>query len=661
VLALIANDAAAQVMEVTQEAVLWKLQQRLDPAAAAAEKNEALPVHNDTVAPDSCLEQRLRKLAWMPSMDRIFGLLRIRKSEFAEPLPHGVMILFDGENGDVSAESESAFVVALVCNSLMGGETRASESSFAQTLCTRQKTRDELKRLLRHALENNYNSRLRKELMQLLAGRREQMQQSHEREQAPGTALCLDAILQEAPMGWGSTPNGEPHIGCVICGAAGAGKSTALGRLLFELGFLDRKAMERSAAEASRLGKPSHAFAFATDKMKLEREQGCTISVSKRDFCTDRWHYTIADCPGRLIYLRNALIGFAQADVGVLMVPADSGFEAALARPGIAVDAAPGEARQHAQLLLVAGISQLIVCVTKMDSASARYGQERFDEVVLAVKQMLVQVGWKEAIVETRVPFIPLAAWDGENVAQPSTQMAWWKGCTVKPSATDCRTVVTFAEALNEVVVQPERQVHKPFRMPITGIFKIKGVGDVVTGRITQGRVSVGEEVFYRGTSSLKGKIASCEMHHRPHQHPSAGDIVGFCLKGLQKCNMPRVGDVLCQGTDLLPPVSFFVATVQVLGVPNSLRLHWTPVCFAHSMRGTVRLKKIFWRSGRDTGGAKLHDPKELWAHDVASVEFEACLHALAVEPFDQCPELGRVILADGNQAIAFGKVTATR
>jgi elongation factor 1-alpha len=325
--------------------------------------------------------------------------------------------------------------------------------------------------------------------------------------------------------------------------------------------------------------------------------------------------------------------------------------------PGISVQ---GGARQHAQLLLVTGVSQLIVCITKMDSAMARYGQERFDEVVQAVKRMLTQVGWKEAVVETRVPFIPMAAWDGQNVVQQSLQMAWWKGCVVKLSDTDHRTVATLAEALNEVVVQPDRRVHKPFRMPITGIFKIKGVGDVVTGRITQGRVAIGDEVSFR-TSSLKGKIASCEMHHRPHRHPSAGDIVGFSLKGLQKCDMPRVGDVLCQGTNMLPPVSNFVATVQVLDVPNSLRLHWTPVCFAHSMRGAVRLKKIIWRSSRDTGGEKLHDPvQELRARDVASVEFEACLHALVVETFDHSPELGRIILADGNEAVAFGKVTAT-
>jgi len=197
--------------------------------------------------------------------------------------------------------------------------------------------------------------------------------------------------------------------------------------------------------------------------------------------------------------------------------------------------------------------------------------------------------------------------------------------------------------------------------MPITGVFKIKGVGDVVTGRIAQGVIHSGEQVTF-GTdegSLCTAKVFSCEMHHRRIEQPQAGDIIGINLKGLNRAKMPAAGDVLFLRSHAPKSVHIFTANIQVLHLPNKLRISWSPVCHAHTARTVVRLTAIHWRMNRDTDGKKQEcpTPPELQSLDVASVDFEV-QGPLTLLPFDECPALGRIVLVDGNNELAIGKVT---
>merc|ERR1719456_1884358 len=135
--------------------------------------------------------------------------------------------------------------------------------------------------------------------------------------------------------------------------------------------------------------------------------------------------------------------------------------------------------------------------------------------------------------------------------------------------------VVTLKEALNDFVQPAARDPDKPMRLPVSGVYKIKGVGDVLTGRVEQGAVKPGEEVLFLPThtasTACPGKIFTVEMHHKKIEAGMSGDNIGMNVKNLNKENMPRVGDVMIYKTDTtLSTSTNFSAQLQVLDIPGS-------------------------------------------------------------------------------------------
>lgn len=132
-----------------------------------------------------------------------------------------------------------------------------------------------------------------------------------------------------------------------------------------------------------------------------------------------------------------------------------------------------------------------------MDSDTAGYKQERYDEVASEMKNMLAKVGWKKEFIDESVPVLPISGWMGDNLIKPSDKMTWWKGVDVKGLSGETIHVHTLLDALNGFCVIPQRDTNANMRMPISGIYKIKGVGDVLTGRVEQGVVKCNEEVIF--------------------------------------------------------------------------------------------------------------------------------------------------------------------
>jgi len=221
----------------------------------------------------------------------------------------------------------------------------------------------------------------------------------------------------------------------------------------------------------------------------------------------------------------------------------------------------------------------------------------------------------------------------------------------------------TLYDALNNMVTLPNRNSDGLTRMPVSGVYKIKGVGDVITGRVEQGSVSPGAEVNFLPThtasNACSGKVFTVEMHHKSVPLAGPGDNVGMNVKGLDKLNMPQVGDVMVHKADLsLKASANFTVQVQILDHPGILKVGYTPIAYVRTGRAPVRLSKLNWKVGKSTGGQKVEGPVGLKRNEMAEVMFEP-QQPFVVDTFKNCEGLGRIAIMEGNGVVMLGKVVA--
>jgi len=453
---------------------------------------------------------------------------------------------------------------------------------------------------------------------------------------------------------------GKEHLSIVICGHVDSGKSTTTGRLIFELGGIPEREIEKLRAEADALGKSSFAFAFYMDRQKEERERGVTIACTTKEFFTPTKHYTVIDAPGHRDFIKNMITGASQADCALLMVPSDGNFTAAIAKGNHKAGEVQGQTRQHSVLINLLGVKQLMVGVNKMDCDVAGYGEARYTEIRDEMKHMLLKVGWKKAFVNDSLPILPISGWMGDNLITKSDKMGWWKGMDIVLPNKEKLHVDTLLDCLEKMVIIPERKPDQLMRTPISGVFKIKGVGDVLTGRVEQGEVKPGDEVVFHPThttsNSCTGKVFTVEMHHKSVESARAGDNVGLNIKGLPKDNMPRTGDVMVKkGDATVGAVKEFTAQVQVMNHPGELKVGYCPIGFVRTGRSALKMSKIHWKIGKETGGQKA-EAKSLKANEMAQVDFEP-MQDFVVDSFKNCEGLGRIAIMEGGTVVMLGKV----
>merc|ERR1712072_1509421 len=215
----------------------------------------------------------------------------------------------------------------------------------------------------------------------------------------------------------------------------------------------------------------------------------------------------------------------------------------------------------------------------------------------------------------------------GDNLIAKSTNMSWWTGVDVLKGKEKMH-VHTLLDALNDFVDKPERKPDAPMRMPVSGIYKIKGVGDVLAGRVEQGVVKPNEEVIFLPTHTASnpctGKVFTVEMHHQRVDFANPGDNVGLNIKGLIKENMPRSGDVMVYKKDTtLGQTGEFDAQIQVLDIPGEIKCGYSPIGFVRCGRSACRIMKLKWKMGKETGGKKMEDPHSLKSNEMAQITMQ--------------------------------------
>ncbi|DAZ92606.1 TPA: hypothetical protein N0F65_000583 [Lagenidium giganteum] len=445
---------------------------------------------------------------------------------------------------------------------------------------------------------------------------------------------------------------GKEHLSLVVCGHVDAGKSTTTGHLIFKLGGIGEREMAKLQAEADAKGKSSFAFAYYMDTCKEERERGVTIQCNTKEFFTENYHYTIVDAPGHKDYIKNMITGSGCADAGLILVPAEKGgFEAAIAKadPKMGVD--EGQTRQHARLLFLLGIEQIIVGVNKMDSCD--WSEARYNEIKDEFIKMVTQIGFKPK----KVPVIPYSGFNGDNLVTKSDKAPWYKGWKANLNKDTVIEGWTILDALDKLIKPPKRDPNAPLRLPISNIYNIKGVGQIICGRVEQGTVRPGDIVGFT-PSGIKGKkMFQIEQHHKQLPAAGPGENVGMSIKGISKDEKIEVGDVIyLEKEGILKPVKSFSAMVFVQEHPGVLKRGYCPVIFSRTARVACRMTDIKWKQSKKTGNEKVENPEELSQFEQAEVVFEPTA-PLYLDTFERCQGLARIAVMDSNRLKMLGKV----
>lgn len=412
----------------------------------------------------------------------------------------------------------------------------------------------------------------------------------------------------------------KEHMNIVFIGHVDSGKSTTVGRILYETGAVSEQVLNKLKEEAAKVGKATFEFAFVMDELKEERERGVTIDVSHREFSTNKYYFTIIDAPGHRDFVKNMITGTSQADAACLMVSARDGIEP--------------QTKEHAFLAKVLGINQLIVNINKMDAIS--YDQNKFNLIKSEVEKLLTSVGYKV----DNVKIVPCSSYNGDNITKKSTNMPWYAG-------------PTLIELLDGLVVPP-KPFDKKLRLPIQDVFTITGHGTVPVGRVETGILKVNESVVFM-PSGARGEVKKIEMHHQELPEAKPGDNVGFNVKGVDKKDIQR-GFVLGP-TDSPPKVAAdFTAQIVVLNHPTAISVGYTPVLHIHTAQFAGRIIELIEKKDPKTGLTMQKNPDFIKTGDVAIVKIQP-LKTVVVEKFTDFAPLGRFAIRDMGQTVAAGVV----
>ncbi|MFP8956874.1 translation elongation factor EF-1 subunit alpha [Natrialbaceae archaeon A-CW3] len=412
----------------------------------------------------------------------------------------------------------------------------------------------------------------------------------------------------------------KPHQNLAIIGHVDHGKSTLVGRLLFETGSVPEHVIEQHRQEAEEKGKGGFEFAYVMDNLAEERERGVTIDIAHQEFDTDKYYFTIVDCPGHRDFVKNMITGASQADNAVLVVAADDGV-------------AP-QTQEHVFLARTLGINELIIGVNKMDVVD--YSEDTFKEVKEEVNQLLNQVQFQVSDDS----FVPISAFEGDNIAESSDNTSWYDGRTL-------------LESLNDLP-ETEEPSDAPLRLPIQDVYTISGIGTVPVGRLETGTMNVGDNVSFQ-PSDVGGEVKTIEMHHEEVPSAGPGDNVGFNVRGIGKDDIRR-GDV-CGPADDPPSVAeTFQAQIIVMQHPSVITAGYTPVFHAHTSQVACTIESIDKKMDPSTGEVAEENPDFIQSGDAAVVTIRP-QKPLSIEPASEIPELGSFAIRDMGQTIAAGKV----
>ncbi|HEV2757637.1 MAG TPA: elongation factor Tu [Actinomycetota bacterium] len=341
------------------------------------------------------------------------------------------------------------------------------------------------------------------------------------------------------------------------------------------------------------------------DKAPEEKERGITIAIAHVEYETDNRHYAHVDMPGHADYIKNMITGAAQVDGAILVVSA--------------ADGPMPQTREHVLLARQVNVPYIVVALNKVDMVD---DPELLDLVELEVRELLTEYEYPgDDVPVTRVS--ALKALDGDAGAAEG--------------------ILELMQTVDDYIPEPERDVAKPFLMPIEDVFTITGRGTVVTGRVEQGELKVGEEIEIVGIEPKTSKtvVTGIEMFRKMLDSAQAGDNAGILLRGTKKDEVQR-GQVLCKPGSITPHTKF-QAQVYILSKNEGGR--HTP--FFNNYR-----PQFYFRTTDVTGSVQLPGGTEM-VMPGDNTEMEVTL----IQPVAMDEGL-RFAIREGGRTVGAGRVT---
>ena len=402
----------------------------------------------------------------------------------------------------------------------------------------------------------------------------------------------------------------------ITCGSVDDGKSTLIGRLLYDSKQIFEDQLAALEADSKRVGTQGQNidFALLVDGLAAEREQGITIDVAYRFFATDKRKFIVADTPGHEQYTRNMVTGASTADLAVILIDA---------RKGVLT-----QTRRHSFLVRLIGIRQVVLAVNKMDLIG--YDQARYDAIVEDYRQFAASIGIEDFLA------MPISGLAGDNIAVRSTHMPWHRG-------------PTLIEHLETVELEVEADQAKPFTMPVQWVNRPNLDFRGFSGLIATGVVRVGDavRVVPSGKTSTISRIVTLDGDL---SEAVAGQSVTLCLADEIDCSR---GDVLAKADAPPQAADQFEATLVWMADEALLpgRPYWLKLG-TQTVTAAIQPPKyqINVNSLEHTATKTL----ELNAIGVANLSID---RNIAFEPYEANHSLGGFILIDKltNATVAAG------
>jgi small GTP-binding protein len=402
----------------------------------------------------------------------------------------------------------------------------------------------------------------------------------------------------------------EHALPIVIVGHVDHGKSTLIGRLLYDTGCLPSDKFSEIQSSSETLGR-NLEFAFVMDCFEEERSRGITIDTTQTFFKTPKRRYVIIDAPGHKEFLKNMITGSSQAEAALLIIDAFEGIR--------------DQTRRHAYILGMLGFKQVCVLLNKIDLVE--YAQDKFIQLKAEVTDFLNQLNIHPTFI------LPISAIQGDNVAHPSEKLSWFDGPTV------LQVLDTF-EAL--------KVEEKPLRLPIQDIYTIDGK-KILVGRIEAGHLRKGERVYLLPEKKkVEVKVIEKFMEEDvPLAHFE--ESVGICLKGRHRIKRGQIltGDLSSTISDRIKANIFWMdARAHQKGETLLFR------CVTQEI--PCQIEKIYKKFDPASMELIEEEASAISGAEVADVLIHLKGQAV-VDPFNDIPEMGRFVLEKDGRPIAGG------